>query len=241
MTPLLRIFQGIRFFLDGLRMMFRYPRLLSLALIPIGLTLLVLIGVAWGSTQLVGEWLGQELGLEATGRLLLQTIALLLVLFVVYLIYLPLTRVFLAPVSEKLSRKTAEIAGVGSLAISETGIVRAIWEGIKLVALQILLVLLVLLVTLIFAPVGVPLGIFVTICFCGVDFVDVPLSVHGMTFRQKLRFLWRSRAYILGFAAMAYLLLHIPIINIFALPVGVIGATLLVNQVVSETSGDWAE
>jgi len=239
MNPIVRFFQGINFFLGGLRMLRRYPKLFGLALIPIALTIVVLIALAWGSAWLVGEWLQQVAGVEAAGQTLLQAIALLLVLFVAYLIYLPLTRIFLAPFSEKLSHKTSELSGLTLSTENEVGFFRSIWEGVKLVALQLILVVIVLIVTIFLAPVGVPLGIVITICFCGIDFVDVPLSVRGMSFRQKVRFLWKSRGLVLGFAVAVYLLLHIPLINLLVLPVGVIGATLLVNQVVSESNGDW--
>jgi CysZ protein len=233
MNPITRFFQGIKFFLNGAWMLFRYPRLFALALIPIALTVVVLFGLAWGSAWLVGDWLTTYGGVTGEGLMALQVLALLLVLFIAYLIYLPLTRIFLAPFSDKLSRKTSELSGVSGLTGSELGIFKSIWEGVKLVAVQLVLVGLILIATLVFAPIGVPLGIFTTICFCGVDFVDVPLSVRGMSFRQKVQFLWGNRTIILGFALAAYLLLHIPIVNLLALPVGVIGGTLLVNDVVT--------
>ena len=220
-------------------MLFRYPKLFGLALIPLLLTVVVLIGLAWGSAWLIGQWLQQYGGIESEGRLFVQAFALLSVLFVAYLVYLPLTRIFLAPFSEKLSHKTSEISGVTSMTESELGFFKSIWEGVKLVVVQLVLVVLVLILTLFFAPVGVPLGIFMTICFCGIDFVDVPLSMHGLSLRQKLNFMWRSRARVFGFAVAAYLLLHIPIVNLLALPVGVIGATLLVQQEASESRGNW--
>ncbi len=213
-------------------MLFRYPRLFGLALIPIILTILVLVGLAWGGAWMIGQ--GVEQSALAEGRWLLQILAVLLIFFVAYLIYLPLTRIFLAPFSDKLSRKTTELSGAVATPEREIGFFKSIWEGAKLVAVQLVMVLFILVITLLFAPLGVPLGIFMTICFCGLDFVDVPLSVRGLTVRQKLRFLWTNRAFVFGFAVTAYLLLHIPIVNLLALPVGVIGGTLLVNQVTSE-------
>ncbi len=238
MNPITRFFQGIHFFLSGLRMLFRYPRLLGLALIPIVLTVVVLLGLAWAGAWWIGQGVEQSALVSTDGRLLLQALAVLLVFFVAYLIYLPLTRIFLAPFSDKLSRKTSELSGVPAITESDLSFFKSIWEGVKLVTVQLILVGLILIVTLFFAPLGVPLGIVLTICFCGVDFVDVPLSVRSLSFRQKVRFLWSSRAIILGFAVAAYVLLHVPVVNLLALPVGVIGGTLLVNHVVSEAQGD---
>ncbi len=214
-------------------MLFRHPRLFGLALIPIILTILVLVGLAWGGAWMIGQ--GLEQSALAEGRWLLQILAVLLIFFVAYLIYLPLTRIFLAPFSDKLSRKTTELSGAVAIPEREIGFLKSIWEGVKLVVVQLVMVLFILVITLLFAPLGVPLGIFMTICFCGLDFVDVPLSVRGLSVRQKLRFLWSNRAFVFGFAVAAYVLLHIPIVNLLALPVGVIGGTLLVNQVTSES------
>jgi CysZ protein len=239
MNPIARFLQGINFFFSGLGMLARYPSLFGLALIPIVLTVIVLLGLALGAAWLLGQGLQESAMIAADGRLLLQAIAFLLVLFVAYLIYLPLTRIFFAPFSEKLSHKTSELSGMTSLTERELGFFTSIWEGVKLVVVQIVIVVLVLLLTLVLPPVGVPLGIFITICFCGVDFLDVPLSLRGMSLRQKVDLLWRSRALVLGFAVAGYVLLHVPVLNLLALPVGVIGATRLVNQVVSESSGDW--
>jgi CysZ protein len=238
MNPITRFFQGINFFLSGLWMLLRYPSLFGLALIPIVLTVLVLLGLAWGVVSFLGAELQDSTLVNADGRLVLQALAFLLVLFVAYLIYLPLTRVFLAPFSEKLSHKTSELGGVNLLTDQELGFFRSIWEGVKLVVLQLVAVGLILILTLLLPPVGVPVGIFLTICFCGVDFVDVPLSVRRLSFRQKLGWLWQSRALVLGFAVAAYLVLHVPLLNLLALPVGVIGATMLVNQTARELRGD---
>ena len=230
MNPFARFFQGLNFYFSGFGLLLRYPSLFTLALLPIVLTVLVFLGLAWGSAWLIGRGLQQAQIIAADGQVLLQALIFLLVLFVMYLVYLPLTRVFLAPFSEKLSRKTSLLSGTTARTIAELGVSRSIWEGLKLVLLQLVLVGIVLLLTIFVPPVGVPLGVLVTVCFCGIDFLDVPLSMRGMSMRQKFSFFWRSRALVLGFAVAGYLLLHIPVLNLLVLPVGIIGATLLVNS-----------
>jgi CysZ protein len=235
MNPFARFFQGVGFYFKGFGLLARYPGLFALALTPILLTIVVLLGLAGGSAWLIGRWLQGSQLVNADGQWLLQMLVFLLALFVMYLLYLPLTRVFLAPLSEKLSRKTSELTGASAQAKHELGFFKSIWEGAKLVVFQLALVVMVLVLTILLPPVGVPLGICVTICFCGIDFLDVPLSMRGLSLRQKLRYLWHSRARVLGFALTGYLLLHIPIFNLLVLPIGVIGATLLINEVNRET------
>ncbi|HYE73549.1 MAG TPA: EI24 domain-containing protein, partial [Blastocatellia bacterium] len=143
--------------------------------------------------------------------------------------------IFLAPISEVLSRRTWALDGSPSVERIEVGIIRAMWEGVKLVTLQLIVMGFALLIGLVFPPVGVPLGIFLTLCVSGIDFLDVPLSLRGLPLKKKLGVLWRNKAVALGFSTACYLLLFIPIINLLVLPVGVIGATMLVSRL------DWKE
>ncbi len=230
MNPIAKFFRGIIFFWNGIGKLFRHPRLLVMSLIPIILTIFVLLGIAVGGAYLIGEWLASYpiLGLE--NRIFLQSIVILLALFFSYLVYLPLTRIFLAPFSERLSLRTTTILGKSAKSEQEMGFFRAIGEGVKLVALQLCIVLVILLLTILLPPVGVPVGIFATICFCGMDFLDVPLSIRGYSFKQKRSFWRKNVPCVLGFSLAAYLLLHIPVVNLLVLPVGVIGATLLLEQ-----------
>ena len=230
MNPLANFFRGAIFFWSGIGKLFRHPRLLIMSLFPILLTILVLVGIAIGGAYLIGEWLAKYpiLGLE--NRIFLQSIIVLLALFFSYLVYLPLTRIFLAPFSEKLSLRTTKILGKSAKSEQDLGFFHAIGEGVKLVAMQLCVVAIILLLTIVAPPVGVPVGIFATICFCGMDFLDVPLSIRGYSFKQKRSFWRRNFPSILGFSLAAYLLLHVPVLNLLALPVGVIGATLLLEQ-----------
>lgn len=229
MKPVIGFFQGASYFPRGFGKLLQSPILMGLSIIPVMLTIIILGGFAWGSAWLVGNWLQQYLRVEVEGRILFQSLIFLAVLYVSYLIYLPLTRIFLAPVSEKISLRTSRINSTGFISENNLGFFRAIAEGVKLVALQLLVVVFVLILSLLLPPVGVPVGIFVTICFCGMDFLDVPLSVQGYSFRQKTRYWVENFSPLLGFSSAGYLLLHIPILNLLVLPVGVIGATLLVD------------
>jgi uncharacterized protein involved in cysteine biosynthesis len=56
--------------------------------------------------------------------------------------------------------------------------------------------------------------------------------------RKKLGMIWRNKSLALGFGAAAYLMLLIPVINLLALPVGVVGATLLIDSLPDELSSE---
>jgi CysZ protein len=94
---------------------------------------------------------------------------------------------------------------------------------------QTTIVLAALVLALIFPPVGAPVGIVAAIFLCGLDFFDVSLSARGLRLRRKLWVIWRNKSLAIGFGAAAYLMLLIPLVNLLSLPVGVVGATLLID------------
>jgi len=229
-----RFGSGLRFFFSGLPLLVRHPSLLALSLVPIVLTLAALSALIWGCVRLTQRLSETALvPLSPNVLALAQALVLLLALFVSYLLYLPLARVLLAPFSEAISRRTSMILGVG--APNKTlGWRHAMWEGSKLVMIQLVVGLSALALGLFFPPIAAPLGLAVAICFVSLDYMDVPLSVRGSSLKEKMRLVGRNKALTAGFGAAGYLMLIIPVVNLLSLPVGVIGATLLVNNLNAE-------
>src|SRR5262249_74305 len=106
---------------------------------------------------------------------------------------------------------------------------RSMREGLKLVIFQAAVALAALALGLAFPPVGAPVGVAVAIFLGGPDFFDIPLSTRGLRLRKKLGRILATQSLALGFGAAAYLMLLIPVINMVALAVGVVGATLLID------------
>ncbi|MGE0882969.1 MAG: EI24 domain-containing protein [Blastocatellales bacterium] len=228
-NPIYHFVWGMRFFLAGLQVFVRHPSLLALSLIPIGLTVAVLLLMAFGLAWLIGELLAGFMGEEL--RLLAQAIIFVFALMLGYFLYLPLARVLLAPFSEAISRQTHKISTANSGFGSDANWLRAMTEGLKIALLHIAIGSAALLLSLAFPPVGTPIGIVVAIFLTGLDFLDVPLSARGLPFGKKLGIVGRNKSLALGFGAASYLSLLIPGINLILLPVGVIGATLLTAQI----------
>lgn len=228
-NPIYHFIWGLKFFFAGLRVFVRHPSLLALSLIPIGLTVVLLLLVAFGLAHLIGEMVASFLGEEL--RLPVQAIIFVLALMLGYFLYLPLARAFLAPFSEAISRQTHKLSTGNSGFRSDANWIRAVTEGLKVALLHIVAGSAALLLSLAFPPVGAPVGIVVAIFLTGLDFLDVPLSARGMPFGKKLGIIGRNKSLALGFGAASYLTLLIPGINLLLLPVGVIGATLLTDQI----------
>lgn len=226
-NPLNQFWQGLRFFFAGLPLLIKHPRLLTLSLIPIALTVVLLLVLAFGSAWLVGQLLAN---VPAEGRNFFRVFAFLLALLLGYALYLPLARVLLAPFSEALSRQTHVLTQGAAAAQAPLGWARAMWEGLKLVLLQLVLLVVGFVLSFGLPVIGHLLWLVMTVVICGLDYLDVPLSARGLPMRAKLKLLWQHKALTLGFGVTGYLLLFIPVINLLSLPVGVIGATLLTGQ-----------
>ncbi len=208
-------------------MLFRNSGLVALSLIPIALTvvllLLLTVGSAWLVGQFVSGWFADDL------KVLAQLVTLALALLLSYFLYLPLARVLLAPIAETISRKTHLLyTGQASFG-ADINWLRAMKEGLKIALLHIVVGSLALALNFI-PPIGTVIGIIIAISLCGLDFLDVPLSARGISFRNKLGIVWRNKSVAFGFGAASYLMLLIPGVNLLSLPVCVIGATLLTDQ-----------
>jgi CysZ protein len=226
-NPFYNVVWGVRFFLLGMRTLVRNADLLSLSLIPMLLTLALLVGLIIVAAWTVGRLIGDAVRVEI--RIVAQVLMFLLTFLIAYFLYLPVARVLLAPFAEALSRKTHAISAGRKIRQNDQGWTRAMWEGLKLVIFQAAVALAALALGLAFPPVGAPVGMAVAIFLAGLDFFDIPLSTRGLRLRKKLGVIWRNKSLALGFGAAAYLMLLIPVINMLALPVGVVGATLLID------------
>ena len=230
-NPLYHFIYGLRFSLAGWGLLFRNPALFALSLIPIALTLVMLGALAGGVAWAVGRmFAGDPVLFGEPLRRAAQAIAFVAALFAGFLLYVPLARVLLAPFSEALSRKAHAVAYGIALPDARLDWMRAMWEGAKLVALQLVFAIIVLLLSLFVPVIGPIIGIIAGAVFCGMDYLDVPLSTRGLTMQKKLGVLWHNKSLALGFGAAGYVLLLIPIINLFSIPVGVLGATLITGR-----------
>ncbi|MBO0860877.1 MAG: EI24 domain-containing protein [Chloracidobacterium sp.] len=226
-NPFYHIVWGVRFFFLGMRTLVRNADLLTISMIPMLLTLVLFMTLIIGSAWMVWRLIGDAAGVEI--RIAAEVLMVLLTFLIAYFLYLPVARVLLAPFAEALSRRTRAISVGRKIPQKNQKWGRSMLEGLKMVLFQASITLAALAFGLAFPPVGAPIGIVVAIFLGGLDFFDVPLSTRGLPLSDKLGVIWRSKSLALGFGAAAYLMLIIPVINMLALPVGVVGATLLID------------
>lgn len=135
-----------------------------------------------------------------------------------------------APFYDRLSAETERLAfpdragGAGRM-----GVLAAYREGIK-TALALLVLEAGLLLLYLVPVVGALLFALASGYALTLGLLDVPLARREMTLREKTRFVTRNAGGVLGVALAVLVVSVVPVLNLLAVPVLVVAATLLVAE-----------
>jgi uncharacterized protein involved in cysteine biosynthesis len=185
---------------------------------------------AWGVAALTGAVV-QGTGVFATlGRVVVDVagfvLASLLAALVAFAVAQPLSRSALDRLASDLGREI----GAPSPAMPSSHLGLSLKTALGAIGFALPSVGLLELLTL-FVPeaavVTEPLVPVVTGLAFAWDLFDHPMSRQGMSWRERLAWMRANAALVLGFALSAQLLLLVPGLDLFSLPVGVLGATRL--------------
>ena len=246
---LLGLFIGLSYPLRAVRLLQKHPSLRPFILIPLGINILLgiglySVGIWWGlrrldawTLQLI-NWIGPA-WLDIVIQVLAPVIQgiLLIVLFVVLgFVLLQFGSILGSPFYGQLSEKL-EILRTGSSASPESmgggAILSDIWRAILFELKKLLLLVLgggLLLLSnfipglgFIVTPIG-SLALGVTL-LC-LDMFDAPLERRRLKFRQKLGLILRSFPASASFGLVCLGLVSIPLMNLLAIPLCVAAGTL---------------
>lgn len=194
-----------------------------------------LIGYRW----LIGNiksWIGADQSgasfwIEAF-NILLVILAFLLVLFICYLLFTVFGSLVTAPFNEEISQRVEEI--VTGTSFHELGFWKDAFVSIvgELQKIVFYLTILFLLFLLDFIPVignivSLVLGLVFSFFYNALDFLDYPLTRKLATFRHKLRVTQRGGMITYGFGCTAFLMMFLPVVNVFMKPILVVAGTSL--------------
>jgi CysZ protein len=225
----------------GLKFLFRHRSLLWYVAIPFGLNTILFGVFAWLVTSHLGGWIRKILpsGDAWYWAILFYVVVVLSVILLLLVVIYTLTMVgniVLGPFNDMLSEKV-ELLYTGSsldepfkVTVLLADILRSLKVGIGKLLLYVggLLALLALnLLPVIGSGLyGVLAGVY-TLFFLGWEYVDYSMERWKFRFRLKVKNSFRNASAFVGFGAAASLMLFIPVINLAAIPLCVIGATLL--------------
>lgn len=215
-------------------------RLMTLVLLAsalVGLTLVALVvWLAPWVTREVKGWLGDG---GAGWGALSTALGWLLGLGAVVALALTLPNLVLAPLQDPLGEATeAAVGDFESPPFSVGRFLSGAWVSLKHTLLRIgcmfagLLALLPLnlipgLGTLLYSA----LSVLWAAWWLSVEYLSGAMARHLFPFRAVLRVLWGRRALALGFGLSLYLVLWIPVVNFFLMPVAIVAGALLFRAV----------
>lgn len=236
-SRLVDFFQGLALPFAATRLIFRSKKLFVLSAISSLVTLASLGAIVWALARwtrpLVSSvwatpdtWYGQAAWYLVLGL----TFVLLLVVGANTVPVL-----LLSPLQDPMSEATEELCGgLDRERVSVAGTARQLVTsaGHNLARIGELLVGNALLFALNFIP-GVGSTVWAVVAplwtmgWLAVEYLDGPMARHLYPFRQVRRAVMERLPLCLGFGAAVYILLWIPVLNFFFIPVAVVGGTLL--------------
>jgi CysZ protein len=217
----------------GLRLFVLLPLLVNIIMFGVGL--LVLISFVGGWMGDIATWLPEWMG-GITSFLWF----LLVILFgmAVFFSFNLLANFIAAPLNGLLAEKvqlhlTGKELGINNLGSILASIPRSIGREISKLTYYLPRILILLILTLIpgINVITPWLWVLLTAWMMVIQYVDYPMDNNGISFRKMKRSLSQQRLLHLGFGGGVSLLLMLPVVNFFAMPIAVAGATALyVNE-----------
>ncbi len=262
--PIKDTFSGFSYPLRALRLLGQNPRLTLYSLFPIGVNILLgaalYAGIfipAWGSLQgLLADyaawhqaWIEQLPGwlgfLSFFAVLLAWLLRVLLIgglFFVLGFLLVQFGTILGAPWYGRLSEKVEETVS-GSITGIEVGFLRDIaralaFEGMKLLlmagtaVLGLFLQFIPALGTLLAGFIGLGLAILL-VCL---DFLDPPLERLRLPFFRKVQTVFRHFPGSAAFGIVSFLIISVPVVNFFTIPLSTAGGTLFYCDRIRQTA-----
>lgn len=184
----------------------------------------------------IGKWLGADMPDASfwieTLRVMLIIITFIFVLFICYLLFTVFGSLVTAPFNEEISQRVEEI--VTNTKPHEIGFWKDAYASIlgEVQKIAFYLIILFLLFLFNFVPVigsifSTVIGLIFSFYYNALDFLDYPLTRKLAGFRHKLKVTQKGGMVSYGFGCMAFLMMFVPVVNVFMKPILVAAGTSL--------------
>jgi CysZ protein len=233
--------------LEAVRLIRKTPALRRLALISAGVTAACYLAVAV-LLYFAAPWLLSVLWPKPAGWLLLLWYPAVAILFALgfFLGAQAAPVIVLAPLLDRLSVATEDALGRAPTPGGLGRFFAETWRGVVKAALRVALLFggqTVLLILWLLPGVGQPLFSLASavwsMLWLAFEYVDVTANRHGLGFAEVRQLLRQNLRATIGLGAALYLLLWLPFLNLFLVPIAVVAATRYYRQlVVDQTVGD---
>jgi CysZ protein len=185
----------------------------------------------------IGKWLGADqtdagFWLEVL-HIVLLVLSFVLLLFICYLIFIVLGGLITAPFNEEISQRVEEIVTQGTIQ-HKTGFWEDAYISMKGEAEKIVFYLVILFVIFLLNLVpavgnvlSAVIGTIFSFFYNALDFLDYPMTRKKMRFKEKLKVTRSGKMLTYGFGCTAFLLMFLPVVNVFMKPILVVAGTSL--------------
>jgi CysZ protein len=254
--------RGLSYALRGMRFVyFQHPKLARYWVFPILITGLALIAVFFGAGSYYDDFGGALWSLfpeswnEITGwvggllsalRWLIELIAGILITLFGLVLVLVLSSVVAAPFNDALSEAveyilTGEPAPPFSFSRMLADIVRTIRLELLKVLVYVAVVGPMFLASFLLPGIGQLvslIGFALTAVYLGLDYIDWPAARRNWSVADRVAFTRRQLPAVAGFGTGVWILLFVPLANLFFMPAAVAGGTMLFLAVQPSEKGD---
>ena len=231
---------GFTYPFRSLKFFFTHKVLIKYSIAPMLINLLIYGSVFIFSYKWLMGSLDNWLGIENTEagfwlkflHTALLIIGFLLMLFVCYLLFTILGNIVTAPFNEEISQRVEEIvtgSAEHNMGFWEDAYISIKGEIQKLIFYLVILLLIFLLnvIPVVGSVISGVLGIIFSCFYNSLDFLDYPMTRKKMRFRDKLKVTRKGKLVTYGFGFTAFLLMFLPVINVFMKPILVAAGTSL--------------
>lgn len=189
-------------------------------------------------------WIGEISGASSPGagfwsiflEVILFILGFVVLLIVCYFLFTILGGLITAPFNENISQYIEEkitnekvITGIGFWKDTYLSI-RGELQKLGFYFSILFVIFLLNFIPFVGNGVSVTLGAIFSCYFNALDFLDYPMQRKLMSFRQKLKVTQGGGMLTYGFGAIAFLMMFLPIINVFMKPILVVAGTSLYNE-----------
>lgn len=227
--------EGCKFHIKGVRFGFQHLSFLALSALPFVIALCLYIFAFYLFTLYADDLLRMlwHLGNSESSRYvgwlywaymhLMKVFLYLIVLVVMFYTFIVISNILASPVYDYLVTRYHRTYYPDAYAVQTTspkkGMLTVIKEEVKKAVLMLVIPLLLLLIPVI----GALLGFLVAAIFIAWDYVDFSMARDCPLLKDRIKGLWRHKAFFLGFGCP----LLIPFLGLVILPFAILGATRL--------------
>ncbi len=233
---------GLRYPWRGLAFLMARPALWPWAVTPFVLCVALYIACIWTGWHFVGGWLGGALLEPGEGfwhkvaGYTLAVIFWIVILIVAALVYVPFASLIASPFNDFLSEKTERLYRGQQVEAPFSW--RLVWRAIRvgligeirrtLVVTGLLAGAFALNFVPPVGPVIAPaISMFITVRYLSLEFTSFSMDRRFYNWPRKRDYLKRFRARTLGFGAMSFLIMLVPLVNATFIPISAVAGTLL--------------